>query len=201
MGPRLTMRVLRVDNAGPVGKYCHTQSQIRTRIVETRSLLPCSGENVQIILDKLYRIRYDGRMVQKRLSDIETPLLADEYAETKRMRRRDRRIRVWLWMAGFSIALLACVFAFVGAVVDWRVTAVAYMAGVIGAVVGLGSQLVGRRRSSVHNEVWRRLASVPGCIYILSRQLYDDDTYPWECSAIECHEAHHPGDCPLCGAA
>lgn len=47
------------------------------------------------------------------------------------------------------------------------------------------------------DELDRRFDDVPYRIVDRARTLYTTD---WREAAIECHESHLPGDCPLCGA-
>ncbi len=46
-------------------------------------------------------------------------------------------------------------------------------------------------------EISARVNKVPLALRLQALDLYGND---WELAAIECHEAHIPGDCPLCGA-
>jgi hypothetical protein len=51
---------------------------------------------------------------------------------------------------------------------------------------------------ALQQEMRIRLAKVPSMLVYKSIEFYGKDE--WQAAAIECYEAHLPGDCPLCGA-
>ncbi|MFA5262042.1 MAG: hypothetical protein WC450_12535 [Candidatus Omnitrophota bacterium] len=54
------------------------------------------------------------------------------------------------------------------------------------------------KRVFVHIDLWLRLQEVPKTIKNNAQSFYKNG---WQEAAVECHEVHIPGDCPLCGAS
>jgi hypothetical protein len=49
----------------------------------------------------------------------------------------------------------------------------------------------------IQEELMDRVERLPWSLQERAMNLFGDN---WELAAIECHESHIPGDCPLCGA-
>ena len=132
-----------------------------------------------------------------KLKTIETPILAEMYAAHKRDHRCWRRYwGVWLcwWGAGIAGWVGCLVFAI------WHIPWLLWPAAVLLAGSAVGATIHAWHYSRIPNEVARRASQVPLELLVRACRYYRTESYPWECSAIECHEAHIPGDCPLCGA-
>jgi hypothetical protein len=72
-----------------------------------------------------------------------------------------------------------------------------FWANIVGLIVVFWIERIVMRNYWILYDEWcRRLSEVPTWKIENARLLYDD----WSCAAIECEEAHIPGDCPLCGA-
>ncbi|MBE3119065.1 MAG: hypothetical protein IMZ50_09955 [Candidatus Atribacteria bacterium] len=118
------------------------------------------------------------------LARMETPILF-ELLESSR--------RTWrLWSQFILIATLAmtaaCLFSWaIGVAVAWLV--------VVACLVPMLYYLY--RNGYYRREARQRWEAVPWQIQWRALRIYDTD---WMQAAIECHECHLPGDCPICGA-
>ena len=139
---------------------------------------------------------------------LETPFLAEEYVRSRPQRFVDYK-RWRCCVMAYLIFLLVSWFGFAGIIIGgltsgrfpaWLSAATFVFAAQLMLVILLGDRF--RPRSlKVEIEMWRRLAEVPESLRHRAQRLYGSDKdYPWMFSAIECHESHLPGDCPLCGA-
>jgi len=136
------------------------------------------------------------------LQNLETPFLAQEYVAVRPRLRADRKCWFWLVLAWIVlqsvVGIIALALALFSELLAWWVFPILCL--VMMALNQWGSCF--RPRSlKINEEMYRRLNQVPPSLASLAQQFYGKDTvYPWMFSAIECHEAHLPGDCPLCGA-
>ena len=107
---------------------------------------------------------------------------------------RQQGVGFWLFYGGLASAFWLFMF--------WSSTCACLLLPVSALTITAGVMMGrrGPRSLRIEREVLRRLASVPEDLQRRAMRFYGKDEYPWECAAIECFEAHLPGDCPLCGA-
>jgi hypothetical protein len=141
-------------------------------------------------------------MTRDRLPEMETPALQQEYERYHGRALADRRkIRIFVMVGccacfGGTIIGLLCV-PFVPHVAH---KIVLVSVGSVCAAVVFPWRYVEPWSLRVEEEVWHRLGQVPEGKCNASRRLYGLKGGAWMFAAIECEEAHLPGDCPLCGA-
>jgi len=129
------------------------------------------------------------------LRSLETPQLAECL-----MRRRAVAEPPPRWLS--IVALAAWAVGLLG-LLRWNsplIFLVGFGVQVVLVLILLRHTLAMWRLGRARREVERRLDNVPYDVRRSAEALYADDEWPWECWAIECCEAHMPGDCPLCGA-
>jgi len=127
-------------------------------------------------------------MGNRPLPEWETPSLFERIKRCERGRRR------WGYsVLGLSLAVSACVAP---GVYYGVVCAICLLPPLVCSVI-VACIYVRKRESALH-EWHARLDRVPLYLKRSAMQLYGFSG--WQMAAIECHEAHVGGDCPLCGA-
>lgn len=77
--------------------------------------------------------------------------------------------------------------------------AMAQVAACLGAAAAVAAMVtIWVREERYAKAMQSRLQEVPLGLRCTAMRLYGSSD--WQMSAIECHEGHLPGDCPLCGA-
>jgi hypothetical protein len=134
--------------------------------------------------------------------ELETPFLADEYLASREMLERVRARLFRSIILVFPVALMS-----VGVALLWGawigVCGIAAIIAYCGILVVIDRTGFGMPRIVLLDaEVWRRLSEVSSDLQRRALRLYgtSDSAWPALFAAIECHESHLPGDCPLCGA-
>ena len=131
-----------------------------------------------------------------KLRTMETPMLAEMYAAQRHSRwRRKWSFRIWTMLFALTFA---SVFLQVGGIA-WHISWLKWSWSAT-IVFGVATTIWHWWYFRISNEVARRANDVPKWLLTRACRYYYRDDYPWECAAIECHEGHLPGDCPLCGA-
>ena len=133
-----------------------------------------------------------------KIRKLETPLLAEEYVRTRPQREKAWRREEWyLGTVLILFFLLIAGGAWLACLVHWAY----FFLMPTGFCLFVLAPRFRPWPLRVADEMWRRLAQVPKEKTEAARMFYGADReYPWMFSAIECEEAHVPGDCPLCGA-
>lgn len=136
------------------------------------------------------------------IKQIETPILAEILINFRKMQRK----QFWfltriVWPIVISSALTFIISWLLGLSFVSNVALGMEMTGVgLAFIYGTYGFVKTYGYNQISIEVRHRLDNVPSGLVNRAYDFYKTDKYPWQCSAIECHESHLPGDCPLCGA-
>lgn len=101
----------------------------------------------------------------------------------------------WIWWGGFLSWLLLIFGICLQSNTVCTVGAVGCLVAILPAVLILPFAHFRYHRD--YNEIYRRLDEVPISLRVAANEWYGDG---WQDAALECHESHMGGDCPLCGA-
>ncbi|HEB13254.1 hypothetical protein LCGC14_2026080 [marine sediment metagenome] len=130
------------------------------------------------------------------LKDWETPILADA------IRTEKKQVKRWFIYMACSIAAFYFMILTSFAVSEAELLSqkIQFAAFVLYPTILLAMTKVAlhqHRSCKFSTEMFRRVEKVPYKLSRMAMQLYGDS---WAEAAVECHEAHLPSDCPLCGA-
>lgn len=145
------------------------------------------------------------RNYRRELKEMEIGFLADKYKLARQRIHEDRdayceRQGQSLWLTALGLVFGFSAFLLYDILPIWVMlpcAANAVLCFGISFYLGIPRPT---RAMMVWDEVHRRLSSVPPKTIRNALRCFGEDGYPWECAAIECHESHMCGDCPLCGA-
>ena len=125
--------------------------------------------------------------------------LAQTYDALRRQEDRCNRWRPWVCLVGLLVGW-ASVIIWIFTRHRWGLP-VSYVAAGVLAIDGLRALQLARRLSRIREKVIQRAATISSQKLQNAYKMYGYGDWVAGCLvAIECDEAHIPGDCLLCGA-